>query len=100
MGVAPGEARDMTADDSLARICAAAACALAMLLLAVCGAWVYWRTWMRRLFDRRDEERGAEVERLRVDLEAARSAAERWRRERARAEKLKKDLKPKGNGKK
>ena len=90
----------MTADDSLARICAAAACALAMLLLAVCSAWVYWRTGMRRLFDRRDEERGAEVERLRTDLAAARSAAERWRRERERAEKLKKDLKPKGKGKK
>lgn len=90
----------MTADESLARICAAAACALAMLLLAVCGAWVYWRTWMRRLLDRRDEEHGAEAERLRARAEAAESAVERWRRERERAEKLKKDLKPKGKGKK
>lgn len=90
----------MTADESLARICAAAACALALLLLAVCGAVAAWRRSLRRLFDRRDEEHGAEVERLRVDLAAARSAAERWRRERERSKKLKKDLKPKGNGKK
>lgn len=90
----------MTADESLARICAAAACALAMLLLAVCSAWVYWRTWMRRLFDRRDEEHDAEVERLRADLEAARSAVERWRQGPERGEKPKKNLKPKGKARK
>lgn len=99
MGVAP-EGDRMTADDSLARICAAAACALALLLLAVCGAVVAWRRSLRRLFDRRDEEHGAEVERLRVRAEAAESAVERWRRERERAESLKKKPKPKGKDKK